>query len=472
MREEIYDAVIVGGGPAGACAAIELARAGGRVLLAEQGSFPRPKLCGEFISPECLEYFARLGVMELMTAAGAREVSETVFYARSGRSVAVPSEWLAAACAGGVRRGVVALGLSRAEMDERLLERAREVGVEVSERTRAVGLLSEAWRVRGVRLKTEGREVREARARLTIDATGRARTLARMVERGAGEMVGRGAGEPDAGAHGRRRRAPLVAFKAHLEGVRGAAGKCEIYFYRGGYGGLSPVEGGQSNLCFIASARDVRACGSDAGRVLREIVMSNARAAASLEGARVRSEWLSVAIESFGRGTLVPARGLLAVGDAASFIDPFTGSGMLMALESGTLAAHVAARWLARLRDADDERLRDDAPAREARDVRRRATETKGSDERTLDATHAGTPLDALHDELASDYAACYEKRFASRLRVCSLLRRAAFAPAPLIEAGVAALGASASVRRALARATRGHARVCFDEAKDVRLRS
>ena len=59
MRSD-FDAIIVGGGPAGSSAAIHLARAGGRVLLAEQRRFPRAKLCGEFISPECLGHFARL----------------------------------------------------------------------------------------------------------------------------------------------------------------------------------------------------------------------------------------------------------------------------------------------------------------------------------------------------------------------------------------------------------------------------
>ena len=52
-----YDIIIAGGGPAGASAAIHLATRGARVLLAEQKKFPREKLCGEFISPECLPHF-------------------------------------------------------------------------------------------------------------------------------------------------------------------------------------------------------------------------------------------------------------------------------------------------------------------------------------------------------------------------------------------------------------------------------
>ena len=90
---EDFDVIIVGGGPAGACAGVELASAGARVLLAEREKFPREKLCGEFISPECLEHFARLGVLERMKEGGGERVAETIFYAPSGRGVSVPSAW-------------------------------------------------------------------------------------------------------------------------------------------------------------------------------------------------------------------------------------------------------------------------------------------------------------------------------------------------------------------------------------------
>jgi flavin-dependent dehydrogenase len=388
-----YDVLIVGGGPAGASAAIHLALGGARVLLAEQKKFPRAKLCGEFISPECLDYFERLGVMERMREARGIELLETRFYARGGSSVSVPSEWFGTGHAG-------ALGLSRAEMDQRLLLRARETGVDVLEEAQANGLLTEGERICGVRLKVKG-QVREYHTSVTIDATGRARVLSRRVP-------------GDVGAHRntRPRRAPLVAFKAHLEGTSGEPGCCEIYFYRGGYGGLNQVEGGLSNLCFIAAARDVRACGSDPERVMREVVCKNSRAARTLAHARARSEWLSVALEGFGRRGLVPAEGLLAVGDAASFIDPFTGSGMLMALESGELAALTLARWLPMLRAAESFKL------------------------------------------MAADYEARYREQFDARLRVCSLLRRAAFIPR-LAEAAILTFGASERLRRRLARSTR-----------------
>lgn len=389
-----YDAVIVGGGPAGASAAIHLAMRGARVLLAEQKKFPRAKLCGEFISPECLEHFERLGVMERMLEAGGAELTETRFFSRSGRSVNVPSEWF-----GSARTG--ALGLSRAEMDARLLARARAAGVEVLEEAQAMGLLLEGKRVGGVRLKVGGQAL-EISALVVVDATGRSRALARRFER-----------EGKTNHREMKHRPSLVAFKAHLENASDADGHCEIYFYRGGYGGLSRVENGLSNLCFIASARDVRACGNQPERVMREVLMKNARAAQTLSHARPLSGWLAVALEGFGRRRLVPAHGLFSIGDAASFIDPFTGSGMLMALESGELAAQTITRHLAALRVGN-----------------------------------------ASFEEAAAEYRASYQKIFGARLRVCAFMRRAAFVPR-FAETLIFALGASVHARRYLARSTR-----------------
>src|ERR687896_830497 len=123
-RNDNFDVIIAGGGPAGASAAIHLARGGVRVLLLEQKKFPRPKLCGEFISPECEAHFERLGVAGEMMASSPALLGETVFYSSKGHHVAVPSKWFG---------GRAALGLSRAVMDEVLLRFAQHNGVVVHE---------------------------------------------------------------------------------------------------------------------------------------------------------------------------------------------------------------------------------------------------------------------------------------------------------------------------------------------------
>jgi flavin-dependent dehydrogenase len=358
------------------------------VLLVEEKKFPRPKLCGEFISPECLSHFKELGVMEAMNAAGGDGLAQTVFYSRRGNSVAVPSEWFKA--------GSTALGLSRSEMDHQLLERARNAGVVVYEEAHVTKLLSDRGKVHGLTIRSSG-ETKECEALVTIDATGRTRALARQL---------------DSPAVQNKRQKPLVAFKAHLRNTKLAPNTCEMYFYKGGYGGLSAVEGGASNLCFIVASRDVRQFNSDPETVLREIVMQNPRAAHTLAAASASTPWLSVSLESFGRRALVPAEGFLTVGDAAAFIDPFTGSGMLMALESGAVAADVIARNLNQLRRGDN------------------------------------------FAAIGSAYRTEYAKRFDSRLRIAGFLRRAAFVPY-LDELAIRIFSNTTPLRRRLARATR-----------------
>jgi flavin-dependent dehydrogenase len=390
-----FDVIIAGAGPAGSSAAIHLAMTGARVLLIEEKKFPRAKLCGEFISPECFTYFKRLGVMDQMISAGGASLSETVFYSRRGHSVAVPSAWF--------KFGTTALGLSRREMDRRLLERAKSVGVEVLEKVHASGLILESGRVVGVCMKA-GDVARNYEALVTIDATGRACALARHLDKNGSLRT-------------TRKKPRLVAFKTHLENARVAHGSCEIYFYPRGYGGLSGVEGGLSNLCFIVSADDVCQHGSDPETVMREVVMKNERAAYALAEARARTPWLSVSLVGFGRRRPSPAPGLLAIGDAAAFIDPFTGSGMLMALESGQVAAEVILRHLDHLRQDE--------------------------------------PLEVLaNDALGNDYRDSYAQKFYSRLHISGLLRRAAFVPY-LAEAAIFLCGTSSRLRCKLARATR-----------------
>lgn len=374
---EQFDAAIVGAGPAGSSAAIQLALNGRRVLLIEEKKFPRPKLCGEFISPECMAHFERLGVSMETRAA---PINKTVFYSKRGHSVAVPSDWFT--------KNTRALGLSRAEMDHRLLQRARDVGVTVIDETHVSDVIEETGRVRGVITRTPT-GTNHYYAHITIDATGRHRAMARQFD-------------PPA----RPKKHKLVAFKAHLVGARPADDACEIYFYPGGYGGLNNIEDGFANLCFIIKASEVRKYNSDPETVMREIVMKNERAAHTLADAHAGSRWISVSLEGFGRKAVSPMPGLLAVGDAASFIDPFTGSGILMALESGRIAADVLGRH------------------------------------------------DVL-ETISREYELEYSRTFGSRFTVAGLLRRAAFIPA-LTEPTIYAFSLNSAWRRRLARATRG----------------
>ena len=378
--------LIAGAGPAGASLAIRLAQSGFETVLIERERFPRQKLCGEFISPECFGHFESLGVLHEMLAAGGERILETRFFESGGKSVAVPTNWFG--------RGDFALSLSRAEMDHRLLTRAKEVGVSVSEGTTITGIETDDGGVASLRMRGANGETTDVSADIFVDATGRSRVLAKMAEKK------RETATPP-------RRPLLVGFKAHFENVDVPRSACEIYSFAGGYAGLSPIENKLFNLCFLIKPATVREFGSDADELVSHVVTRNGRASETLRPASRVEDWLAVSIDAFGVKGPTAASNLYTVGDAAAFIDPFTGSGMVMAFES----AHILAGAIA-------------------------------ANERSP-------------EKIAEEYLSACRNKFANRLRVCSILRHAAFMP-NLATGVVSLLALSTRARRRLARATRG----------------
>ena len=319
--EKNQKVVIVGAGPAGSSLAIRLAEANFEVTVVEREEFPRHKLCGEFISPECLLHFEELGVREQMLGRGGARISKTAFYAPSGRSVEVPSIWFGT--------GGAALSLSRAEMDFRLLERARAVGATVLESTSVNGLTVADGHVRALKVREENGDSGNIEGDVFVDATGRSRILARLIEKRQGTAT-----KP-------ARKNALIGFKAHRKNANVNPGYCEIYSFPGGYGGLSPIEDELANHCFLVRPEIVREMKGDADKIVETAVCKNQRAFAALNGSERVGDWLAVAVDGFGIKNLSPASNVFTTGDAAAFVDPFTGSGMLVALESSKLLARL-----------------------------------------------------------------------------------------------------------------------------------
>jgi flavin-dependent dehydrogenase len=350
--------VIAGAGPAGSTLAIRLCRAGHSVVLVERYKFPRAKLCGEFISPECLAHFDELGVLDEMLASGGDQILETRFYETRGRSVAVPSRWFHS------NEGF-ALSLSRARMDEILLNAARQSGAEIREETSVVGLINdESGAVSGVKIKkADGRTV-EIGAATVVDATGRARVLSRFAEKHSSKQAP---------------KPKFVGLKTHLTGATVPTGVCEIYAFRGGYAGLSNVEDGESNLCLIARSSLMK--DRNANAIFAELRKQNARAAETLLTATPTHDWLAVSVPSIGLNSPPAIKGLFTIGDSAAFVDPFTGSGMLLAMQSSTLLADTVA--------------------------------SVGVD----------------HDMLAHSYYSAFERQFRPRLSAAGIIRRVAYEP-------------------------------------------
>jgi len=142
-------------------------------------------------------------------------------------------------------------------------------------------------------------------------------------------------GRPPGGA-GKGNR--IFGFKAHFEGP--AQDAVELYFFANSYIGLNPMEGGLTNVCGLGPEWDLAQFGFDIDEMLDKVPEVRER----LAPLRRVMEWMKVGPLAFrNRFQERPERNRYVAGDALSFVDPFTGSGMLSAMMSGRIAGAGAA---------------------------------------------------------------------------------------------------------------------------------
>lgn len=313
----LIDLAIIGGGPAGTAAALEARRHGLEVLLVDRDFFPRDKVCGEVLSAEALPVLEQ----EIpSTTRRAAYIRSAEFVSRRGRTYAFPLPSPGS-------------GLSRRLMDEALWQAAAASGVRVQE----------GKAVRGVRRTPEGSWVLDTgdkdplESRFLIVACGRWWTLRGLPSPANSKTAQRSPALVKSGA--------WLGVKAHFRGLA-MRSAVEVYFFPGGYCGVAPVEDGVYNACCLVHRSLVReACAhSPAGFATWMSRVGRHRALDErLRGGTQVSTTVTTAGMLFGKYATDRDNALL-VGDAAGFIDPFTGAGISIALNSGRLAAGIVAR--------------------------------------------------------------------------------------------------------------------------------
>jgi flavin-dependent dehydrogenase len=322
VRARTVDAIIVGGGPAGASTAFFLARAGARVLVLDRARFPRAKPCAEYLSPQASRILSAMGALEAVDRAGAAHLTGMVVRAPNG--VTLRGDFVAEHGFRAFRdRG---LALRRIALDPILLGRARCAGADVREGAHVTDVVRDArGRVTGVLVRRDSGERETLHAPLVVGADGLRSVVARRLGL----------------SHASRwpRRLGLVA---HFEDFGDMQEWGELHVERDvGYVGLATVDSGLTNVAMAVPATFARQVSADRERFFLDWLRGRPQLASRVRGARLASPVrVTGPFASHARRSWAP--GVALVGDAADFFDPFTGEGIYCGLRGGELLADHA----------------------------------------------------------------------------------------------------------------------------------
>ena len=314
------DVVVVGTGPSGSAAAYWLARSGADVLLVDKAHFPRNKPCGDGLTPRAVDMLESMGLADFVLKRG-RTFTGVRIFAHDRRPSLVN---LRAGNDEQPRRGVV---IPRRDLDDALRQQAVSAGARFLPGFTALVPYRRRGRLAGLQGRYDKRPL-TIEAQLIVVATGANRRLVQAL-----------------GLSGEDRLRAL-ALRAYLAGLQGLDDYLEIYLDREllpGYAWVFPTGDGTANVgvgiklnstTTVEGSRQLRAAFD---RLLCSSRLAGGQLLGRPQGFPLRTDFPAIPMY---------ASGVLVVGEAAGLVNPLTGEGIALALESGKLAAEVASEAL------------------------------------------------------------------------------------------------------------------------------
>lgn len=298
------DVIIIGGGLAGLASAIHLSKKGLRVAVMEKSTYPRHKVCGEYISNEILPYLKWLGadIPKLQPA----NITNFIFTAGNGRMAKA-------------RLPLGGFGLSRYVLEEYLSQIAATNGCTLLQETvNTVSFSNDLFTV------TSSNQVLSAK--IVLGAYGKRSNIDQVLSR---DFI--------------RKTSPWLAVKAHYSG-NFPDDLVALHNFKGGYCGVSKVENNILNICYLADYSTFKKY-KNIDDYQRNVLYKNKYLKAVFESATpLFDKPLTISQISFD-SKLPVENHMLMIGDTAGLVHPLCGNGMAMALHSAKIASGLVLEY-------------------------------------------------------------------------------------------------------------------------------
>jgi geranylgeranyl reductase family protein len=318
------DVIVVGGGPAGAAAAARLAARGFRTVLIDRASFPRDKVCGDFVGPTALAELADLGLAQTPAFRATSKMADLALHVDGDQLTVMGIPQVG---------GLPGYGrvIPRLQLDGWILDAARHAGATVLDghKVTAVQRAPDAVTVRGQSAAGPW----QLRTRLLLGADGSNSMVARTLRGGVPPSQDR-----------------IVAVRAYFDDVDGPAGQGDVCFRSDsfpGYYWLFPAGGGSANLGVGMLVSTYPQSGRNLREMLQRLIAEDASLQYRLRGARMRGKVLGHPLTTYNPRLPLVGDRVMLLGDAAGLINPLNGEGIQYALHSARWAADIAAGCLA-----------------------------------------------------------------------------------------------------------------------------
>ncbi len=313
------DVIIVGAGPAGASTAYHLARAGIDVLVVDSSTFPRDKVCGDFVGPVALRELSDMGVTARADFQRTNKVVGATLHLDGKTLVTrnLPSA-----------DGLPSFGrvIPRLALDDWIREAAISAGARFQARTK-VSDVTTAHRCATVEATIDDTPTR-LRARLVVGADGSNSKVARAMRRG--ETI--------------RKKDRIVAVRAYYTDVAGPGDRCDMYFSQAsfpGYYWLFPTSATTANVGLGMVMETTPPTDGHLRTMLLDLVERDPALRERLGGATIEGRVLGWPLSTYNHRTPLVRDGVILIGDAAGLINPLNGEGIQYALLSGRWAAET-----------------------------------------------------------------------------------------------------------------------------------